>query len=504
MTPSITLEIYFFIVHYNQVRESKISCYLFLLRLSSSALQLLTIRFIQAKIWGRISYKEIDFYLIMFETLTNRLNDVFAQLRKRGKLSENDVDEAMKEVRRALLEADVHFSVAKDFVARVKERAVGHEVSKALNPGQQVVKIVNEELIATLGEPEPLTLIGEKPRVVMLVGLQGSGKTTTSAKLARILRKRGERVMLVAADPYRPAAVDQLQTLGKQLDIPVHAEPGVMPPKLAENAVSQARKGGFTVVIIDTAGRSQLDQDLMDEVEAISKKVKISDILLVVDSMIGQESVNIAKGFNEVLPLSGLILTKMDGDSRGGAAISIRSVSGVPIKFLGTSESLDGLEVFDPSRLSSRILGMGDMLGLIERAEESLDQEMAEEQAKKMMSGEFTLEDFAQQLKMIRGLGPLGQIMEMLPGQMGQVAKQVDPQDAESQLKVTEAILNSMTKEERRKPKVLNGNRRRRIAAGSGTEVQDVNRLMKQYKEMQRLFKRMNKSGMRGMPNLFK
>ena len=439
----------------------------------------------------------------MFESLTNRLNDVFKEIRRRGKLNENDVDAAMREVRRALLEADVHFSVARDFVGRVRERSVGSEVSKALNPGQQVIKIVNEELITTLGEPERINLSGPKPRTVLLVGLQGSGKTTTAAKLARLLRAQGERVMLVAADPYRPAAIDQLQTLGKQVDVPVFSDTALTPPRLSAAALDQARKGGFSVLIIDTAGRSQLDQTLMDEVSAIEKRVDPVEILLVVDSLIGQEAVNIATGFRESLSLTGLILTKMDGDSRGGAAISIRTVSGVPIKYLGTSEALDGIEVFDPTRLASRILGMGDMIGLIERAEAAFDEDTAQEQAEKLISGDFTLEDFANQLRTIRKLGPIGQLFEMMPGQLGQVARQVDPQDAESQLRKTEAIIYAMTPKERSRPKILNGSRRRRIANGSGTDVQDVNRLMKQYREMQRMMKKINQKGVRGLPNIF-
>jgi len=439
----------------------------------------------------------------MFENLTDRLNAVFDKLNRRGKLSENDVNTAMREVRLALLEADVHYTVVKDFVARVRERSVGHEVSRALNPGQQVIKIVNEELIATLGEPAPLNLRGPKPRVIMLVGLQGSGKTTQAGKLAKILRAQGERVLLVAADPYRPAAVQQLQTLGSKLGVDVFAETGVAPPKLAQNAVRHARNGGFGVVILDTAGRSQLDDDLMDEIRAISDKVELSEILLVVDSMIGQEAVNIAEGFRDSVPLTGLILTKIDGDARGGAAISIRSVTGVPIKFLGTGEGLDALEVFDPSRLSSRILGMGDIIGLIERAEATIDQETAQRQAARMMSGEFTLEDFQEQLSQVRKLGPIGQLFDMLPGGMGQAARQIDPNQAEAQLKMTEAIINSMTLQERRNPKVLNASRRRRIAAGSGTQVQDVNRLLKQYREARRMFKTLKKTGTRGLSRLF-
>ena len=439
----------------------------------------------------------------MFENLTERLNNVFTQLRRRGKLSENDVDAAMREVRLALLEADVHYGVVKDFVARVRVRSIGAEVSKALNPAQQVIKIVNEELIATLGEPERVNLSGPKPRVLMLVGLQGSGKTTAAGKIARLLRSQGERVMLVAGDPYRPAAVQQLQTLGERLNVPVHAEDGILPPELAARAHAKAQNGGFTVLILDTAGRSQLDDELMNELRAITRRVETAEILLVVDAMIGQEAVNIAQGFRDAVPLTGLILTKMDGDARGGAAISIRSVTGVPIKYLGTGESLEALEVFDPGRLSSRILGMGDMLGLIEKAEAAFDEKVTREQAEKMMSGEFTLQDFADQLRQVRRMGPIGQLLEMLPGGMGQISRSVDPQDAEKQLEMTEAIINSMTRAERRNPHILNASRRRRIARGSGTEVQDVNRLLKQYRETQRLFKSLKKTGMRGLPRLF-
>ncbi|NPA93533.1 MAG: signal recognition particle protein [Chloroflexi bacterium] len=438
----------------------------------------------------------------MFETLTERLNQVFSQLQRRGKLSERDVDAAMREVRLALLEADVNYKVVKDFVARVRERAVGHEVSRALNPAQQVIKIVHEELIATLGEPAPLDLSGPKPRSIMLVGLQGSGKTTTAAKLARYLRKQGERVLLVAADPYRPAAVQQLQTLGKQLDIPVFYEEGVAPPDLAVHAREKAAAGGFSVMILDTAGRSQLDDALMEEIKAIAERIQPNEILLVVDAMIGQEAISVAQGFKEAVPITGLIFTKMDGDARGGAAISIRSVTGVPIKFLGTGEQIDALEVFDPDRLANRILGMGDIIGLIQRAEEALDEEEATRQAERLLSGEFTLEDFAQQLRQLRKLGPLGQLLEMLPGSLGQAAKQISPQEAEKQLKITEAILNSMTPEERRNPNILNASRRRRIARGSGTTVQDVNQLIKQYRQMRRMFKTLKKTGFRGLGGL--
>ncbi len=439
----------------------------------------------------------------MFENLTERLNAVFKNLRRHAKLSEADVDAAMREVRLALLEADVNYSVVKDFISRVRQRAVGAEVSKALNPAQQVIKIVNEELINTLGAPEKLNMAGPRPRILMLVGLQGSGKTTAAGKLARLMRSQGERVMLVAADPYRPAAVRQLETLGERLNTPVFFEPDVTPPDLAYRAQDKASKGGFTVLILDTAGRSQLDDALMNELGAITRKVTPAEILLVVDAMIGQEAVNIAQGFRNAVALTGLILTKMDGDARGGAAISIRSVTGVPIKFLGTGEALEALEAYDPTRLANRILGMGDVLGLIERAEATFDDETARKQAEKMMSGELTLEDFANQLRQVRKMGPIGQLLEMLPGNMGQMAKSVSPQDAEKQLKLTEAIINSMTVEERRKPDLLNASRRRRIARGSGTEVQDVNRLMKQFKETQRLFKSLKKTGMRGLPRMF-
>jgi signal recognition particle subunit SRP54 len=438
----------------------------------------------------------------MFENLTQRLEEVFKGLRRRGKLSESDVDAAMREVRLALLEADVNYGVVKDFISRVRVRSIGSEVSKALNPGQQVIKIVNEELITTLGPAERLNLTGPRPRTLMLVGLQGSGKTTAAGKLAHLLRSQGERVMMVACDPYRPAAVRQLETLGEQLNVPVLFEPGLPPPQLANKAVEKAQKGGFTVIILDTAGRSQLDNALMEELRAIQDRIHPAEVLLVADAMMGQESVNIAKGFRAVIPLSGLILTKMDGDARGGAAISIRSVTGVSIKFLGTGEALDALEVYDPSRLASRILGMGDVLGLIEKAETAYNEEQALMQAEKLMSGEFSLQDFADQLRQVRKMGPLGQLLEMLPGGMGQMARQISPQDAERQFRITEAIINSMTREERHKPDLLNASRRRRIANGSGTQVQDVNRLMKQFRETQRIFKTIKKSGMRGLPRI--
>lgn len=442
----------------------------------------------------------------MFETLTGRLNQIFDNLRRRGKLSEADVDAAMREVRLALIEADVHFSVVKTFIARVRERAIGAEVSKALNPGQQVIKIVNEELITSLGESVGLNLTGPKPRVIMMVGLQGAGKTTVSGKLARLMKSKGERVLLVAGDPYRPAAVKQLQQLGERLDVEVEADTSITPPQLAKRAFDKAEKGGYTLVIVDTAGRSQMDSALMDELKAIAANVNPVDILLVVDSMIGQEALNIAQGFRDAINLTGLVMTKMDGDSRGGAAISIRSVTGVPIKFIGTGEKLDALEAYDPSRLSSRILGMGDLIGLIEKAEAAYDGQNMDEQARqaqKLLKGQFSLEDWLEQMKQMKKMGPLSQIMEMLPGQMGQAARQIDPKDIEQNFKQTEAIIHSMTLKERRDPDILNASRRRRIAAGCGMEVQDVNRLIKQFREAQKMMKMFQKSGTRGLPKMF-
>ncbi len=437
----------------------------------------------------------------MFETLTDKLNSIFQNLRRHGKLSEADVETAMREVRLALLEADVNYAVVKSFTQRVKERAIGAEVSKALNPAQQVIKIVNEELIKTLGSAEPLNLKGEKPYVIMLVGLQGSGKTTAAAKLAKNLRSKGERVMLVAADIYRPAAVKQLQTLGEKLDIPVYSQEGAKPVQIVRGAYEAAKKGAYSVIILDTAGRSQLDDALMDELVGIQSTINCNEILLVVDVMTGQEALNIAQGFRKAIPITGLIMTKIDGDARGGAAISIREVTGIPIKFLGTGEGLDAIEVFDPARISSRILGMGDMLGLIEKAESAYTEQVDAKEAERMLSGEFTLDDFAKQLKQMKKMGPLGSIMEMLPGQYSAVARNVDHHEVEKQLTTVEAIINSMTMQERRNPKILNASRRRRIAAGSGKTVQDVNRLMKQFQDIQKLLKQLQKTGGRGNIN---
>ncbi|MFH2103596.1 MAG: signal recognition particle protein [Chloroflexota bacterium] len=440
----------------------------------------------------------------MFESLSKRLNQVFDQLKRRGTLSTEDVDAAMREIRLALLEADVHYGVVKDFVGKVRERGVGHAVSKALVPGQQVLKIVHEELIAALGEPVPLNLVGGKPRGVMLVGLQGSGKTTTAGKLASLLRSRGERVLLVAGDPYRPAAAKQLQALGESLNIPVYSlENSKNPVDIANEALEIARKGGYTVILIDTAGRSQLDDDLMQELQDIAKAVGPVETLLVVDAMLGQEAVQIARGFRESLNVTGLVLTKMDGDARGGAAISIRSVTGIPIKYLGTGEKLDALEVYYPDRLASRILGMGDMLGLIERAEAAFDENQTRQSAEKMAKGEFSLEDLVDIMQSSKKMGPMSQMLEMLPGSIGAAARDISPDEIERQFNRTEAIIRSMTPSERRNPEILNASRRRRIAKGSGTEVQELNRLVKQFREMQRLMKTLQKNSGRGLARLF-
>ena len=436
----------------------------------------------------------------MFDQLTKRLDEIFYSLRRRGKLSENDVDTAMREIRLALLDADVQYGVVRDFIARVKDRAIGQEVSKALNPGQQVVKIVHEELIQTLGEPIPLITAENQPLVIMLVGLQGSGKTTAAGKIGSLLKKQGEQVLLIAADPYRPAAVDQLKSLGDQLSIPVFSDQTLTPPQLAEAALRQAQLSGKTALILDTAGRSQINEDLMDELQAVQKACNPDEILLVVDAMIGQEAVNVAEGFINAAPITGLVMSKMDGDARGGAAISIRSVTGVPIKFLGTGEGLEALEGFDPSRLASRILGMGDVIGLIERAEETIDEETALLQTERLFSGEFTLEDFSKQLSQVMKMGPIGKLMGMLPGEFGKMSQSIDPQEAEKRMRRTQAIIQSMTTAERQNPKILNANRRKRIAAGSGTQVYDVNQLVKQYRDAQRLFKEIKKSGLGNLP----
>jgi signal recognition particle subunit SRP54 len=438
----------------------------------------------------------------MLESLTDRLQEIFQRLSRHGVLSEADTDSALREVRLALLEADVHFSVVKDFLARVRVRAVGTEVSRALNPAQQVIKIVHEELTATLGPAAPLNLTGPKPRVVVLAGLQGSGKTTTAAKLAKRFRAEGERVLLVAADVQRPAAVRQLQILAQQVGVAVYAAGGKTPPQICSGALEQARRESDTLVLLDTAGRQQIDDALMAELVSIKKETNPVECLLVADAMTGQEAVRIAEGFHKALGLTGLILTKMDGDARGGAAISMRAVSGVPIRWIGTGEGLDAIEEFDPERIAGRILGMGDMLGLIRRAEDTLDEGDARTQAKQILGGEFTLEDLLEQIRQMRKLGPLGQILEMLPGAGAGRITPEQQRDAEAGMKSKEAILCSMTADERLRPEILDASRKRRIARGSGTEVQEINQLLQQFRQARKMMKMLGKSGGRGIPGL--
>jgi signal recognition particle subunit SRP54 len=441
----------------------------------------------------------------MFESLSEKLQDVFNRLGKRGILREEDVNAVLREIRLALLEADVNYKVVKDFIGRVREKAVGEDLSRALNPAQQVIKIVHQELVATLGEPGRLTLQGRAPYIIMLVGLQGSGKTTMIAKLALHLRSKGHFPLMVAADVYRPAAITQLEVLGRQINIPVYSEHGqVKPPDICAHSLEEARNRGSDVLLLDTAGRLQIDEEMMAELVAIRDRVHPVEILLVADSMTGQEAVNIAQGFHERVGLTGLILTKVDGDARGGAAISMRAVTGVPIKFLGTGEKTGALEAFYPDRLASRILGMGDVLSLIERAETAFDETQAAEMEEKLRKGDFDLEDFLEQLRQVRKMGPLEEILGMIPG-LGKALKgaDLDQQEAEKSLKYVEAIILSMTPQERRNPRVLNASRKRRIAAGSGTEVQQINQLLNQHRQMQKMVKRLSQGKMRGLPRLF-
>ena len=425
----------------------------------------------------------------MFEGLSEKLQAVFDRLGRRGVLSEADVDVALREVRLALLEADVNFKVVKDFLARVRVRAIGAEVHKSLTPGQAVVKIVHEELLSTLGEGGKLDLGGPAPRVIMLVGLQGSGKTTTAAKLALRLRANGQKPLLVAADTYRPAAITQLEQLGKQLSITVHSESStVPPPQICQNGIARAIQGAFDVVILDTAGRLQIDDRMMAEIDEIRRLTKPCETLLVADAMTGQEAVNIADAFNKRVGLTGLILTKVDGDARGGAAISMRAVTGVPIKFMGVGEKPDAFEPFHPDRLASRILGMGDVMTLIEKAQAEFDEKEATKTAERMLSSRFDLEDFLGQIQQIKKMGPLGDLLKMIPG-YSQISKDVSPEMTEGQMKRTEAIIYSMTRKERRDPNLLNASRKRRVARGSGTEVQHVNELLRQFKQAQTMMK---------------
>ena len=434
----------------------------------------------------------------MFDALSDRLRDALGRLTGRGRVSEADVDSAMREVRLALLEADVNFRVVKDFVARVRQRAVGADILESLNAGQQVIKIVHEELTAVLGAGDRSLRLTGSPAVIALVGLQGSGKTTSAAKLGRHLVRQGRRPLLVAADLRRPAAVDQLVALGESLGIPVHHDPpGTPVVDIARRGIAEARRTGRDTVILDTAGRLTLDAALMAEVRALAEAVAPAESLLVVDAMAGQEAVAVAEAFRAALPLTGLVLTKIDGDARGGAALSIGAVSGLAVKFLGTGEKTDALEVFHPDRLAGRILGMGDIVSLVERAQETFDAGQQEKLAEKMRRSTFTLDDFLEQMQQLKKMGPVGQLLEMIPG-LGGLAGEAQGAVERGDLRRVEAIIRSMTPAERRDPGILDGSRRRRIATGSGTAPPDVNRLLKQFGEMQKLMKQLGAAGRRG------
>ncbi|MDP3984711.1 MAG: signal recognition particle protein [Acidimicrobiia bacterium] len=433
----------------------------------------------------------------MFDSLTQRFESAFSTLRGKGRLSEKDIDSALREVRLALLEADVNVSVVKSFLDRVKERARGEDVRKSLTPGQQVIKIVNEELVRTLGSEQADLVKAAPPLTILMVGLQGSGKTTTAGKLALHLKNKGRKPLLVAADLQRPAAIDQLETLAGRVDVPVFVDRSGKPAKLVKAAMKEATKTGRDVVIIDTAGRLQIDEGLMSELHDISKASDPDEVLLVVDAMTGQDAVNVASGFQEKIGLTGIVLSKLDGDARGGAAISVREVTGAPVKFAGVGEGLGDLEPFYPDRMASRILGMGDVLSLIEKAETTLDQKEAEKAARKMEKGDFNLDDFLDQFQQMKRMGPLKDILAMLPGS-GSLLRDVDVDDRD--IRRVEAIIQSMTPEERRNPKIIGGSRKRRIASGSGMKPQDVNRVLKQFAEAKKMMKML--AGGRGMPNL--
>ena len=437
---------------------------------------------------------------MIFEGLSDKLQNAFGKLRSKGKLTEADVKTAMREVKMALLEADVNFKVVKDFVKVVQERCVGEEVLKSLTPGQMVVKIVNEELTALMGDVQSkLTYSSQPPTVIMMVGLQGAGKTTTSGKLGGYLKKDGKSPLLVACDVYRPAAIKQLQVVGEKLEIPVFTMGDqVSPVEIAKKALEHAKSHSNDVVIIDTAGRLHVDEVLMQELKDIKTQVNPQEILFVVDSMTGQDAVNVSESFNEILGVDGVVLTKLDGDTRGGAALSIRAVTQKPIKFIGMGEKLDNLEPFYPDRMASRILGMGDVLSLIEKAESALDLEKAKELGQKLKKNEMDFEDFLMQLEQVQNLGPLDKLLELVPG-MGNLKGQIGDLDSKGkEINRTKAIIQSMTLEERRNPQILNASRKKRIARGSGTSVQDVNRLIKQFNEMKKMMKMFQSSGMMG------
>jgi signal recognition particle subunit SRP54 len=434
----------------------------------------------------------------VFDQLSDRLRDVLGRLTGHGRVTEADVDAAMRDVRLALLEADVNFRVVKEFVARVRARAVGAEVLDSLNAGQQVIKIVHEELTAILGAGDRSFHLSGSPAIVLLVGLQGSGKTTSAAKLAVHLTKQGRRPLLIAADPYRPAASEQLETLGRSINTPVHpAAPNANVLETVRAGIAAANRTGRDTAIVDTAGRLSSDERLMAEIRGLAEAIKPAETLLVVDAMVGQESVSVAEAFRDAVQLTGLVMTKIDGDARGGAALSISSVTGVPVKFLGTGEKTDALEPFHPDRLAGRILGMGDVMTLIERAQEHVDEKQAEQIAEKLRKNTFTLDDFLNQMQQLKRMGPLGGLLELIPG-MGGMARDAQAAVDSGQLKRVEAIIQSMTRVERNDPNILNASRRRRIARGSGTSLQDVNRLIKQFGEMQKLMRQMS-SGKRGL-----
>jgi len=429
----------------------------------------------------------------MFDSLSSRLTSTLAQITKKGRITEKDLDEALSDVRRSLLEADVNFRVAKSFVENIKTKAIGEKVIDSLTPGQQVIKIVNEELTGILsGEEHSILQSSEKPTVIMMVGLQGSGKTTTSSKLVMSLRKQGNDALLIAADLQRPAAIDQLVSLGKQIDAPVYSEPAnsTTVEKVVENGIKEAKTKGVDFAIVDTAGRLSIDDELMDQLQRVKAICNPLEVLLVVDAMTGQEAVNVAQEFNERLALTGLIMTKMDGDARGGAALSITSVSGVPIKLMGVGEKPGDFEDFFPDRLASRILGMGDVLTLIEKAQDAITEEDAKALEKKLRNNTFTFEDFLSQIQTLKKMGPMNQIFEMIPG-MSHMAKNGMMNNVdEDRLKYVEAIISSMTVKERQNPEIINGSRRRRIALGSGTTPQEINQLMNQFKQTQKMMKR--------------
>jgi len=443
----------------------------------------------------------------MFESLSQRLDTAFEGLRKGGTVKEADVKAVMREVRMALLEADVALPIVKDFIKEVRERALGEEVHKALKPSEQVVKIIHEEMVDMLGEPGRLSFSGSsRPHVIMMVGLQGSGKTTNTAKLALHLRAEGRKPLMIAADTYRPAAVDQLVTLAKQINVPYYEEgTSEAPPAIVKRGLKHAREVDIDIVLVDTAGRLQIDETRMDELEEIKRIAAPAEILLVADAMTGQEAVNIARGFNESLGITGLILTRVDGDARGGAALSMRAVTGVPIKYMGTGEkvSADTLELFHPDRIAQRILGMGDIMSLIEKTETLYEEEEALRLQSKIMKNDFTLQDFLDQLQKIRRMGPLGKVLGMIPG-MSKLQMQADfnDEDIEKRIKKVEAIINSMTPQERRHPRILKASRKKRIAAGSGVEVRDVNELLKQFKQMSRLMNQLSRGKLPNIPGL--